>query len=88
MPSQDVAHGLVGHLMPQVGQGSHNPVVTPAGVLASEANHQILDFWTGARPVRRAAPFRAVESFSYQFAIPGATGVKAENKIATLPQPG
>jgi hypothetical protein len=27
MPSQDVAHGLVGHLMSQVGQRSHNPVV-------------------------------------------------------------
>ena len=26
--AQDIAHSLVGHLMPQVGQGSHNSVVT------------------------------------------------------------
>jgi len=35
---------LVGHLMSQVGQCSYNPVIAPAGVLASQANHQILDF--------------------------------------------
>jgi len=34
MPAQDVAHGLVGHLIPQIGQCSHHPVVAPAGVLA------------------------------------------------------
>jgi len=49
MPAQDVAHSLVGHLIPKIGQCSHNPVIAPAGVLASQANHQILDLWTGAR---------------------------------------
>jgi hypothetical protein len=73
--AQDIAHGLVGHLMPQVGQRSHNPVVTPAGVLAREANHQILDLWTGARPAPRAAPFGAVEFLSHQLAIPGENGI-------------
>src|SRR6516165_9629248 len=54
MPAQDIAHGLVGHLIPQVGQCSYNPVIAPAGVLASQANHQILDLGTGARPAGRA----------------------------------
>jgi hypothetical protein len=76
MAAQGIAHGLVGHLMPQVGQGSHNPVVAPAGVLASQANHQILDLWTGARPARRAAPFAAVEFFSYPLAIPGKNAIR------------
>jgi hypothetical protein len=50
MPAQDIADRLVGHRMSQVGQCSYNPVVAPAGVLASQANHQILDLWIGARP--------------------------------------
>jgi len=70
MPAQDVAHGLVGHLIPQIGQSSYNPVLTPAGVLASQAHHQILDLWTGARSAGRAALFGAVEfsatSWRYQ----------------------
>src|SRR5215831_1758859 len=73
---QDIAHGLIGHLISQIGQGSYNPVVTPAGILASQANHQILDLCTGARPARRAAPFGAVEFFSYPLAIPGKNGIR------------
>ena len=75
MPAQDVAHGLVRHLMSQVGQCPYNPVVTPAGVLASEANHQILDLWTSARPAGRAALLGAVEFFGHQPAIPGENGI-------------
>src|SRR5215471_5095743 len=75
MPAQDVAHGLVGHLIPQIGQRSHNPVVTPAGVLASQANHQILDLSTDARPAGRAALSAAVEFLGYQLAIPGENGI-------------
>jgi hypothetical protein len=44
MPAQDIADSLVGHRMSQVGQCSYDPVITQAGVLASQANHQILDF--------------------------------------------
>lgn len=36
MAAQDVADRLVGQLMPQVGQGSDNAVVTPAGVLSRQ----------------------------------------------------
>src|SRR5258708_9859650 len=75
VPAQDIAHGLVGHLVPQIGQRSHNPIVTPAGVLASQANHQTLDLWTAARPAGRAALFGAVELFSHQFAIPAENGI-------------
>src|SRR5215472_11066286 len=60
VPAQDIADSLVGHRMSQVGQCSYNPVITPAGVLASQANHQILDLWTGAWPAGRAALLGAV----------------------------
>jgi hypothetical protein len=73
--AQDIADSLVGHRMSQVGQCSYNPVVTPAGVLASEANHQILDFWTDAWPAARSALFAAIEFFSYPLAIPGENGI-------------
>ena len=75
MPAQDIADRLVGHRMSQVGQCSYNPVVAAAGVLASQANHQILDLWTGARPARRAALLGAVEFLSHQSAIPGENGI-------------
>src|SRR5262249_23794455 len=75
MPAQDIAHGLVGHGIPQVGQCSHNPVVTPTGVLASQANHQVLDLSTDARPAGRAALFGAVEFLGHQFAISSENGI-------------
>jgi hypothetical protein len=47
----------------------------PAGVLASQANHQILDLWIGARPAGRAALFAAIEFLSHHLAIPGENGI-------------
>jgi hypothetical protein len=40
--AQDVAHSLVRNLMTQVGQRAGDAVVTPARVLAGEANDQFL----------------------------------------------
>jgi hypothetical protein len=64
-----------GHRIPQIGQCSYNPVITPAGVLASQANHQILDVSTDARPARRSALVAAIEFLSHQLAIPGKNGI-------------
>jgi len=75
MPAQDIADRLVGHRMSQVGQCSYNPVITPAGVLASQAHHQVLDFWTGARPAGRSALFAAIEFLGHQSALPGENGI-------------
>jgi hypothetical protein len=44
-------------------------------VLASQANHQSLDFWTGAWPARRAALLGAIEYLSHQLAIPGENSI-------------
>ena len=75
MPAQDIADRPVGHRMSQVGQCSYNPVITPAGVLASQVHHQILDLWIGARPAGRSALFAAIEFLSHQLAIPGKNGI-------------
>ena len=40
--AQDIGHSLVRNLMTQVGQRTHDAVVTPTRVLAGEANHQFL----------------------------------------------
>ena len=61
--------------MSQVGQCSYNPVITPAGVLASPAHHQILDLGISARPAGRSALFAAIEFLSHQLAIPGENGI-------------
>jgi hypothetical protein len=70
--------------MLQIGQGSYNPVVTPAGVLASQAHHQILDLRTGARPAGRVAPFSAVEFFSHQSAIPSKNSIRFGDALYLL----
>ncbi len=40
---QNVTDGLVAHFMPEVGQRSGNPVVTPRLVLLGETQHQLVD---------------------------------------------
>ena len=61
--------------MPEVGQRSHNPVVSPVGVLARQAHHQILklrmDAWSSHGP----ALFRTVEFVSDESAVPGEKGI-------------
>jgi len=50
-------------------------VQVTAGVLASPANHQILDLWIGAWPAGRSALFAAIEFLSHQLALPGENGI-------------
>jgi hypothetical protein len=75
VPAQNVADGLVRQQMPEVGQRSHNPVVSPVGVLARQAQHQILklrmDAWWSHGP----ALFRTVEFVSDESAVPGEKGI-------------
>src|SRR5215831_577182 len=56
MAAQDIAHGLVGHLMPQVGQGSHHPVVTRR----VEEARCTLDFPWLCPPFPASCPFSSI----------------------------
>src|SRR5262245_3990676 len=40
---QHITDRLVAHLVPQIGQRPHDPVITPAMVLPGDANDQLLD---------------------------------------------
>jgi hypothetical protein len=73
--AQDVAYGLVRNTMAEVRQRAGNAVVTPARVLAGEANHQILDLWTGAGSARIGTGSRTIELAGDKPPIPSENGV-------------
>src|SRR5947209_5965210 len=73
---QDVAHRFIREVMAQVGQRADDAVVTPARVLASEANHQLFrrGFYPGSARVRAASG--TIELAGNQPPIPGQDGVR------------
>ncbi len=73
--AQDVAYSLVRNMMAEVRQRAGNAVVTPARVLAGEANHQILDLWTGAGSARIGTGSRTIELAGDKPPIPSENGV-------------
>ena len=40
---QNIAHSLIGNVIPQVSQGADDAVLTPAWVLAGELHHQLFN---------------------------------------------
>jgi hypothetical protein len=68
--AQNVADGLVGQRISQVGQRSHNPVVSPARILACQAHHQILEAGVDARSSHGLAPFLTIKLLSDELAVP------------------
>ena len=44
MATKYVPYRLIGHLMTQVGEGTNDPVVSPARVLSRHPDHQVFDF--------------------------------------------
>ena len=75
VPTQNVADGLVGQRMAQVDQRSHNPVVSPTGILARQAKHQILELRVDAWSSHRPAWFRTVELVCDEPAVPSQQGI-------------
>src|SRR5262245_34705163 len=49
VPTQDVAYGLVGDLMTEVGQGAYDAVISPAAVLPRQPYHQRFYFRRNTR---------------------------------------
>ena len=49
VPAKDVANGLIGNNVAEIGQSSDDAVVSPAGVLSCEANNERLDVRRDAR---------------------------------------
>ena len=67
---ETIADRLIGNLVTQVGQRSHDPIVSPARVLASHLGDQRLKLRRDSGPTRIAAMRRAVERAGDQPAVP------------------
>jgi hypothetical protein len=52
--AKDVAHRLIGNGVAEIGQGSDDAVVSPAGVLSGEADNERFQFGRDAGPARRS----------------------------------
>jgi hypothetical protein len=52
--AKDVAHRLIGNGVAEIGQGSNDAVVSPAGVLSGETDNERLQFGRDAGPARRS----------------------------------
>jgi hypothetical protein len=75
MALEHVAHRLVAHGGPEIGQGADDPVVTPGAILLRHAHHQRLQLL-----VNRGSPWglplpRTVELLRHECAMP------AENRV-------
>src|SRR5687768_15939075 len=62
--------------MTQVGQRANDAVVTPARVLASEANHQLFNNGLDRRSARIGTVFGAIELAGNEPAIPSQDGIR------------
>src|SRR5215212_7245847 len=72
--AQNITHRLIGNNMAQVGQCSDDPVIAPAGILASHADDQLSHLTPDSRPPRIGAVLGTIELQSDEPAIPGEDG--------------
>src|SRR5215510_15470768 len=76
MAFQNVAHGLGTDGVPEVGQGSHDPVVAPGAILPRHTDHQGLDFLVNHGAPRPLALLGAVTLLGDQLAVPAKNRVR------------
>src|SRR5215470_18876508 len=74
--AQDVAYRLIREAMAQVGQRADDAVVTPARVLARQANHQRFYLGLYPRPARGGAVSGTIELAGNQPSVPRQDGVR------------
>jgi len=73
--AQNVSHRLIGQAVTQIGQGSDDAVISPAGVLSRHSHHQGFHFRSHGRAARILAMFGAIELLGDEPSIPGQDGV-------------
>ena len=59
--AQNVSHRLIGQAVTQIGQGSDDAILSPAGVLSRHSHHQGFHFRSDRRSARILPMFRAIE---------------------------
>src|ERR1039457_1234949 len=68
---EHVRHRLVRYTMTEVGQGSHDPIVSPAGVLSGHTYDQGFGFTINGRSARIGSALGSVELAGDQPPVPG-----------------
>ena len=76
MALQDIADRLIANLVPQIGQCSDDPVITPVMVLLGHANDQLLESSLDPASARGPARIRTIEFADDQLAVPCQDGVR------------
>ena len=74
MALKHVADGLGGDLMPEVGQGASDSVITPTGVLARHLYNERFDIGGNTWPPGIRTPLGAIEFLCYEPPVPGQNG--------------
>src|SRR4030095_3291949 len=73
--AQDIAHRLIGNNMAQIGQCADDPVIAPAGILASHADDELSHLTPDSRPPRVGAALGTIKLLSDEPAIASEDGV-------------
>jgi hypothetical protein len=76
MPLQGVPYRLIRDGIPEVGQRSHNAVITPAGILFRHLHDPSVQFGFDARPARVAAVFGSIKLLSNELPVPSQNSVR------------
>src|SRR6202158_6359673 len=72
---QDIAHRLIGNLVPQIGRRPHNSVIAPVRVLLGHANDQLLKSSVDPGSAWGSPRLRAIELAGDQFTVPRQDGI-------------
>jgi len=75
VPAENVADGLIRHVVSDVGQGSRDPVVAPGRVLAGEADDQLFGLTGDPRPTGLWSALGPIELRGNQSAVPAQDGI-------------
>src|ERR1035437_405588 len=76
MATQDVAHRLVRYPLAKIGQGSHDAVIAPGGILLRHLHHQTLCLLIDSGPSGGTTESGPVELVGDQLAIPTQNGIR------------
>jgi hypothetical protein len=80
MAFQDVADRWGTDGVPEIGEGSDDPVIAPRAVLAGHAHHEIFQRLVNAGTSDRRTRLCAVTRLGHKFAMPGEDGVRLGNR--------
>ena len=76
VPTQDIAHGTLIDMMPQIRQGTLDPSIAPGAVLLGHAHDELFDLLSDPRAAKRAAVCAPIELLRDAVVIPPQEGVR------------